>query len=242
MPPTGEDGIVYNRPDVLTTRIATGETEKVSHSAENSIRESKDVLGNITKEYSYKTKGKLYGKLFKTERKLAGESAFTTTWRGVYDATTGDLVSSFDALDNQTTVTNELFPGASTFQPPKKTTTTNAMGRTSTVERDLQGNIVETVGTNGVVQKMEYDSRNRLTRIKKRQQRCSDSICLRRQRPSPRALRRKQQQDHLRIHNPPRRASSHQGDVACRTHHRDDPRLQRPHGETQTPDRCGMDV
>jgi len=160
------DGVVYNRPEVLMTRLATGETEKVTHTAENSVREAKDVLGNITSTYSYKTLGKLYGKSFKIERKLVGQTTPTTTWRGVYDAATGQLVSSFDALDNQTTFTNEFFPGASAFQPPKKTTITDPMGRSRSTERNLQGDIIEVVDADGVKRKMEYDARHRLTRIK----------------------------------------------------------------------------
>lgn len=73
------------------TRVATGETEKVTYSGENSVQQAKDVLGNITTTYTYKTKGKLYDKPFKVERKLVGQTTPTTTWGGVYDADTGDL-------------------------------------------------------------------------------------------------------------------------------------------------------
>jgi len=160
------DGVVYNRPTVLRTRLTTSETERYSYEASNSIEEKLDVLGNLVTTYRYKTTGKLYDKPFKIERKKAAQSTVEVLWRGVYDAATGDLISSFDALNNQTSFAYERFPAASEFQPPKKVAVTGPMGRTRSIERDLQGDIIEVVDTAGVKRKLEYDSRHRVTRVK----------------------------------------------------------------------------
>jgi len=87
-------------------------------------------------------------------------------WRGVYDSATGDLISSFDALDKQTTYSYERFPGGNEFLPPKKVTITDPMGCMRSIERDQQGNIIEVVDAAGVKYKLEYDTRYRLTRVK----------------------------------------------------------------------------
>ena len=161
-----EDGVVYNRPTMERTRIATSEKQKVEYEAANSIIIRTDVLGNITKTYRYKTTGKLYDQIFKIERQRAGESTFTTIWRGAYDAATGDLIRSFDADDNETQFAFERFSGASEFQPPKKVTVTDPLGRVSTLERNMAGDIIEVVNPAGVKRKLEWDSRHRLTRVK----------------------------------------------------------------------------
>lgn len=161
-----DDGVVYGRPTMERTRIATGEKQKVEYEASNSIRISTDVLGNVAKNYFYKTSGKLYDKTYKIERKRAGESVFTTVWRGTYDAGTGDLIRSYDADDNETEYAYERFSGASEFQPPKKVTMTDPLGRTRSLERDIAGNIIEEIDAAGVKRKIEWDSRHRLTRIK----------------------------------------------------------------------------
>lgn len=161
-----EDGVVYNRPTMERTRLATGETEKREYAAANSILKTKDVLGNEVISYRYTTPGKLYNRLYKTEWKKIGETTASVYWRGVYDANTGDLISSFDALDHQTTYTYERFPGANEFQAPKKITLTDPMGRSRIVERDQRENVIEVVDAAGVKRKMEYDSRDRLTRVK----------------------------------------------------------------------------
>jgi RHS repeat-associated protein len=161
-----EDGVVYNRPTMERTRMATGEKEKVEYDAANSITISTDVLGNVQKSYAYKTQGKLYDKAFKIESKRAGESGFTTVWRGTYDSATGDLIRSYDADGNETQYTIERFAGANEFMPPKKETTTDPLGRTKSIERDTNGNLYETVDAAGVHRKFEWDSRRRLTRIR----------------------------------------------------------------------------
>ncbi|MCK9589914.1 MAG: hypothetical protein M0Q93_11220, partial [Terrimicrobiaceae bacterium] len=161
-----EDGVVYQKANVERTRLATGETEKWTFEASSSIKKAKDVLGNETISYMYQTPGKLYNKVFKRERKKAGESTAAVIWRGVYDSATGDLISSFDALDKQTTYSYERFAGGNEFQPPKKVTITDPMGRTRSIERDQQGNIIEVVDAAGVKYKLEYDTRYRLTRVK----------------------------------------------------------------------------
>ena len=161
-----EDGVVYNRPTVERTRVATGENEKWIYEASNSIRKAKDVLGNELISYKYQTVGKLYNKTFKFERKAMGTATPVVTWRGVYDSATGDLISSFDALDNQTAYAYERFPAANEFQSPKKVTITDPLGRARVIERDIQGNVIEVVDAAGVKRKLEYDSRRRLTRVK----------------------------------------------------------------------------
>lgn len=160
------DGVVYDRPTVLRTRLTTSETERYTYEASNSIEKKLDVLGNLITTYRYKTKGKLYDKPFKIERKKAGQSTVEVLWRGVYDAATGDLISSFDALNKQTTFAYERFTGVNEFQPPKKMTVTDPMGRTRSIERDLQGNIIEVVDSAAVLRKLEYDSRDRVTRVR----------------------------------------------------------------------------
>lgn len=161
-----EDGVIYNRPTMARTRIATGEYEKWQYTAANSIHTIRDALGNEQAIYCYKTPGKLYDKVYKIERKRAGESGFTTIWRGAYDAATGDLLRSYDAADNETVFTTERFSEASEFQPPKKVTITDALGRTRSMERDLWGDVIEVVNAAGVKRKLEYDRRHRLKRIK----------------------------------------------------------------------------
>ncbi len=161
-----EDGVVYNRPTVERTRVATGENEKWIYEASNSIRKAKDVLGNELISYKYQTVGKLYNKTFKLERKAMGTATPVVTWRGVYDAATGDLISSFDAFDNQTAYAYERFSAANEFQPPKKVTITDPLGRARVIERDIEGNVIEVVDPAGVKRKLEYDSRRRLTRVK----------------------------------------------------------------------------
>ena len=160
------DGVVYQKADVERTRLATAETEKWTYQASNSIWTAKDVLGNESITYKYQTVGKLYNKPFKRERKKAGESTASVVWRGVYDSANGDLISSFDALDKQTGYSYERFTGGNEFLPPKKVTITDPMGRTRSIERDQQGNIIEVVDAAGVKRKLEYDSRRRLTRVK----------------------------------------------------------------------------
>lgn len=160
------DGVVYGRPTMERTRVATGEKETVEYEASNSIIVSTDVLGNVSKNYVYKTPGKLYDKPFKVERKRFGESVFTSVWRGTYDAGTGDLIRSYDAEDNETVFAYERFSGASEFLPPKKVSVTDPLGRVSTFERDIAGNLVETIDAAAVKRKFEWDSRRRLTRVK----------------------------------------------------------------------------
>lgn len=161
-----EDGVIYNRPTMERTRIATGEKQKVSYEASNSITVDTDVLGNVTKTFAYKTTGKLHDKPYKIERKRNGESGFTTLWRGTYDAATGDLIRSYDAQDNETEYAYERFSGASEFQPPKKVTVTDPLGRVSSVEKNLAGDVIEIIDPAGVKRKFEWDSRHRLTRVK----------------------------------------------------------------------------
>ncbi len=40
------------------------------------------------------------------------------------------------------------------------------LGRTSSIERDIDGNIIETASSSGVVRKLEWDARRRLIKIK----------------------------------------------------------------------------
>ncbi|MCX6972328.1 MAG: hypothetical protein NTV93_19565 [Verrucomicrobia bacterium] len=164
--PVPADDVVYEKASVERTRVATGETEKWTFSALSSIKTTKDVLGNESISYTYQTVGKLYNRVFKRERKKAGESTASVIWRGVYDSATGDLLSSFDALDKQTTYSYERFAGGNEFLPPKKVTITDPMERVSTIERDQQGNIIEVVDAAGVKRKLEYDSRDRLTHVR----------------------------------------------------------------------------
>lgn len=181
-------GVAYDRPFMQRLRIATGEKETLAWEANNSIESRTDVYGNITKTYSYKSvsfdginassgsgggssftstaESKLYGKPYKIERQLAGESEFTTIWRGSYDSSNGDLLRSYDANDNETTYTYERFSGASEFQPPKKVTITDPLGRVSSVERDINADVIETIDPAGVKRKFAYDSRHRLTQMK----------------------------------------------------------------------------
>ncbi len=161
-----ENGIVYARPDQQRTRVATGEKETWKYTATNSIQTKQDVLGNEEIIYRYKTPGRLYGRTYKIERKRVGASGAEVVWRGGHDAETGDLLSSYDAEDNLTTYAYERFEGASTFQPPKKVTVSDPLGRVSSIERDLAGDIIEVINPAGVKRKLEWDSRHRLTRIK----------------------------------------------------------------------------
>ena len=161
-----EDGLVYDRPDQKRTRIATGEYETWHYTAANSIHTVRDVLGNKRVSYRYKSTGPLYNRVYKIERQRAEEAGFTTVWRGSYDAASGDLLRSYDAQENETVFTTERFSGASEFQPPKKVTITDPLGRERSLERDLQGDVIEVVDAAGVKRKLEYDSRHRLTRIK----------------------------------------------------------------------------
>jgi len=162
-PPAALPDLVYDRPLMERTRDSTGEIESVSYEAANSITVSKDVLGNQTKRYAFKTKGKLYEKPFKIERKKAGEIEFKVIWLGSYDAATGDLLRVHDAAGNETAFAYERFSGASDFLPPKKVITTDPMGRNSVIERDLQGNIIKVTSPTGVETRFEYDARRRLS-------------------------------------------------------------------------------
>lgn len=181
-------GVAYDRPFMQRVRIATGEKETLAWEANNSIESRTDVYGNITKTYSYKSvsfdginassgsgggssftstaESKLYGKPYKIERRLAGETEFTTIWRGSYDSSNGDLLRSYDANDNETTYAYERFFGASEFQPPKKVTTTDPVGRVSSVEQDINADVIETINPAGVKRKFTYDSRHRLTQVR----------------------------------------------------------------------------
>ena len=161
-----EDGMVYNRPTMERTRIATNEKQKVEYEAANSIEIRTDALSNITKTFSYKATGRLYNKTYKIERKRTGESEFTTIWRGAYDSETGDLLYAYDADDNETAFAYERFAGVSEFQSPKKVTITDPLGRVTAIERDEDGNIIKLTSPAGVVRKFEWDSRHRLTRLK----------------------------------------------------------------------------
>jgi len=163
---SSEDGVVYNRPTMERTRIATGEKQKIEYQAANSISIRTDVLGNVTKTYLYKTPGKLYDRAYKVERKVAGESDFVTTWRGTYDSASGDLIRAYDVADNETEYAYEHFPGVSEFFPPKQVSVTYPLGRTTMFERNSQGDAVKAINAAGVERRFEYDGRHRLTKIK----------------------------------------------------------------------------
>lgn len=162
----GTDGVIYNRPTMQRTRLWDGEVEKVEYQANNSVEIRTDVHGNVTTSSSYQSVGNLYGKTYKIELKRAGESAPTVVWRGAYDTGSGDLITSYDSENNETSYAYERFEGANQYQPPKKVTTTDPLGRVRVVERDLQGNVVKITGAAGIVRVLEWDGRHRLTRIK----------------------------------------------------------------------------
>ncbi len=155
-----EEGLIFNRPESMRTRMATGEYESWNYTAQNSIQTIRDALGVVTVTYRYKTPGRLYNKVFKVDRNG------TAVWRGVHDAITGDLLASYDANNKMSEFAYERFPQSSEFQPPQKVTITDPMGRTRSIERDIEGNIIEVVDAAGVKRKLEYDSQNRLTRVK----------------------------------------------------------------------------
>ncbi|HRJ71067.1 MAG TPA: RHS repeat-associated core domain-containing protein [Terrimicrobiaceae bacterium] len=158
--------VAYGRPTMQMTRIATSEVRKVEYESSNAIEIATDVLGNVTKTFRYKATGMLYDKPYKIERKRNGESSFTVVWRGSYNSTTGDLLYSFDADDNETSFVYERFSGASLFLPPKKVTVTDPLGRVTVTERDENGDLIKSTNSAGVVRKYEYDSRHRLTKVK----------------------------------------------------------------------------
>jgi len=162
----GTDGVIYNRPTMQRTRLWDGELEKVEYQANNSVEIRTDVHGNVTTTSSYQSVGNLYGKTYKIELKRSGESESTVVWRGAYDTGSGDLVTSYDSENNQTSYAYERFSGASQYQPPKKVTTTDPLGRVSVVERDLQGNVVKITSPTGIVRVLDWDARHRLRDIK----------------------------------------------------------------------------
>jgi RHS repeat-associated protein len=162
----GTDGVIYNRPTMQRTRLWSGESEKVEYQANNSVEIRTDVYGNVTTSSSYQSVGNLYGKTYKIELKRAGESESTVVWRGAYDTGNGDLITSYDNENNETSYAYERFSGASPFQPPKKVTTTDPLGRVSVVERDLQGNVVKITSATGIVRVLDWDARHRLIHIK----------------------------------------------------------------------------
>ena len=161
-----KDGVIYNRPTMQRTRLWTGESEKVEYQSSNSVEIRTDVQGNVTTTSSYQSVGILYGKTYKIELKRAGESESTVVWRGAYDTGNGDLITSYDSDSNETTYAYERFSGASQYQPPKKVTTTDPLGRVSVVERDLQGNVVKITSPTGIVRVLDWDARHRLRDIK----------------------------------------------------------------------------
>jgi RHS repeat-associated protein len=161
-----KDGVIYNRPTMQRTRLWTGESEKVEYQANNSVEIRTDIYGNVTTTSSYQSVGILYGKTYKIELKRAGESESTVVWRGAYDTGNGDLITSYDSDSNETTYAYERFSGASQYQPPKKVTTTDPLGRVSVVERDLQGNVVKITSPTGIVRVLDWDARHRLRDIK----------------------------------------------------------------------------
>ena len=162
----GTDGVIYDRPTMQRTRLWDGEVEKVEYQANNSVEIRTDVHGNVTTSSSYQSVGNLYGKTYKIELKRAGESEATVIWRGAYDTGSGDLITSYDSENNETSYAYERFEGANQYQPPKKVTTTDQLGRVSVVERDLQGNVVKITSPTGIVRVLDWDGRHRLTRIK----------------------------------------------------------------------------
>jgi RHS repeat-associated protein len=162
----GTDGVIYNRPMMQRTRLWDGEVEKVEYQANNSVEMRTDVQGNVTTSSSYQSVGNLYGKTYKIELKRAGETNSTVVWRGAYDTGSGDLITSYDSENNETSYAYERFEGANAYQPPKKVTTTDPLGRVTVVERDLQGNVVKMTSPAGIVRVLEWDARHRLIRIK----------------------------------------------------------------------------
>jgi RHS repeat-associated protein len=162
----GTDGVIYNRPTMQRTRLWDGEVEKVEYQANNSVEIRTDVHGNVTTTSSYQSVGNLYGKTYKIELKRSGESESTVVWRGAYDTGSGDLITSYDSENNETSYAYERFEGASQYQPPKKVTTTDPLGRVNVVERDLQGNVVKMTSPAGIVRVLEWDARHRLVGIK----------------------------------------------------------------------------
>jgi len=158
--------VVYNRPSMQRTRIATGESEKIEYQDSNSVEKKTDVLGNITTTYNYQSVGKLYGQAYKIEYKRAGEATTSVLWRGAYDASTGYLVSSYDSDNNETTYTYEGFSGASEFQPPQRVTTIRPLGRYEILERDIKGNVISLSNSAWVKRYFEWDTRHRLKTIK----------------------------------------------------------------------------
>ncbi|MFV0535498.1 MAG: hypothetical protein ACK5MR_17890, partial [Cumulibacter sp.] len=126
------DALVMNRPLMERTRIASGEKQIIEYEANNSIEKTTDILGNITKTYSYKSHGILYGKTYKIERKLAGESTYEILWQASYDARRrlthiknadndtllrlvygeqDQVLERYDAFDKKTTYEYELHLG-----------------------------------------------------------------------------------------------------------------------------------
>jgi len=162
----GDDGVAYSRPTMQRTRIATGETEKIEYESSNSIEKFTDLLGGITKTYSYKSTGVLYDKPYKIERKRPSDTDFTVIWRASYDAEMGDLLHTYDTDDHETTYAYERFSGASIYLPPKKVTVTDPLGRVAVTERDEDGNPIKTTSASGVVRNFDFDSRHRVTRVK----------------------------------------------------------------------------
>jgi len=159
------NGIVYDRPTIQRTRITTGETETWSYGANNSIWTNNDVLGNQVTTYSYQGISILSGKNYKIERQRPGSDSATVTWRGVYDASTGDLTSSYDDQNNQTTYAY-LRSVASGLVPPKQTTVTDPLGRNYRIQTDTNGNVTNVVNAAGVVRNFTYDNQRRLLSVK----------------------------------------------------------------------------
>lgn len=164
--PSIETVVVYNRPAMQRTRIATGESEKIEYKDSNSIEKKTDVFGNITTTYNYQSVGKLYGLVYKIELERAGETTPTVLWRGAYDASTGYLVSSYDSDNNETTYAYEAFSGASEFQPPKRVITIRPLSRYEVLQRDIKGNIISLSNSAWVKRNFEWDNRHRLETIK----------------------------------------------------------------------------
>ncbi len=109
--------------------------------------------------------------------KLVGASWVQTSF-SAYQQSTGRLIRWTDANGKDTVFTYTDHPGAAlphpvagwassvNYAPPKTRTVTDPTGRAVTSTYDVRGNLVKVADLAGVERSFEYDTRDRLTKVR----------------------------------------------------------------------------
>ncbi len=140
------------------------QTATLATTGGNSLRTYTAFNGLVRKSYLFKAAGKLHGKVQRVEETWDGKTV--ETYRAAYDADSGRLLRSFDAHGNTTEYSYVDRDDISPHAPEQKVTVTDPLGHSTTIERDIHGNVVKVTDPTGATFELDYDARNRLTAVR----------------------------------------------------------------------------